>query len=54
MEESMAWLSDVSGLFSDVLMAAYTVPVFRLFLGLIVFLVILGLLRLLFASGRRL
>lgn len=54
MEVSLSsWLSEVSGLFSGVLSAIYAVPVLRLFLGLLLLLVILGLFRLLVQTTRR-
>ena len=48
------WLSSVVALFGDILAALYAVPIFQLFLGMLIFLVVLGLLRLLIVSGRRL
>lgn len=49
-----SWLSGVVALFGDTLAALYAVPIFQLFLGMLIFLVVLGLLRLLIVSGRRL
>lgn len=49
-----SWLSSVVALFGDILASLYAVPIFQLFLGMLIFLVVLGLLRLLIVSGRRL